>query len=245
MAASWVPPSGVTTAYFCVAVTSQEACQNAFHQAYAVNVSNTVLLIRRLVEAGVFVVFPSTNLVFDGSQPRVLAEAVRCPRTAYGRMKAEAEMKLLTLGDGVGVVRLTKVVYDQLPIFAQWFTLLSRGVTVHPFRDMVFSPLPLRDAVSVFVAVGQERAHGITQASAQDDISYAQACSLLASHLNITEPLVKPVSWQDSDQRPDHVPEFTTLDTTRAEKLCRFNPLRAQSVLEELFATRISAWRAT
>ena len=193
LATSWAPPMDVTTAYFCAAVTSQAACHSAFAQAYAANVTNTVLLIRRLVDAGVFVVFPSTNLVFDGSTPRVSVKAARCPRTTYGRMKAEAETHLLALGEGVGVVRLTKVVHEHLPIFVEWRTSLTQGVSVHPFRDMVFSPLPLGDAVSVLVAVGEKGAHGITQASAQDDISYAHACDLLARQLGIAESRVQQI----------------------------------------------------
>lgn len=235
MAASWALPPGVTTAYFCAAVTSQTSCRDAFAQAYAINVTNTVLLIRRLVEAGVFVVFPSTNLVFDGSQPQVSAESARCPRTAYGRMKSEAEIRILAIGGSVGVVRLTKVVHAHLPVFARWRTSLTQGLTVQPFHDMVFSPLPLHEAVSVLLAVGRNRVTGVTQAAAQDDVSYAQACRLLARHLTVPEALVTPVSWHDSDVLLEHVPEHTTLDTTRAEQLFGFRPPRAQEALEEVF----------
>jgi dTDP-4-dehydrorhamnose reductase len=200
---SWEPPAGITTAYFCAAVTSQSECRKSFDRAYAVNVTATVSLIRRLVDAGIFVVFPSTNLVFDGSHSHVLADAIPCPRTAYGRMKAEAETRLLALGN-VGVVRLTKVVHDHLSIFAEWRKSLTQGIAVHPFQDMVFSPLPVRDAVSVLVAVGQNRLRGVVQASAQDDISYAKACCLIAHRLQVAESQVKPVSWQRSDQCPEH-----------------------------------------
>lgn len=235
IAGSWEPPAGITTAYFCAAVTSQIECRKSFDRAYAVNVTATVSLIRRLVDAGIFVVFPSTNLVFDGSQPHVLADAIPCPRTAYGRMKAEAETRLLALG-GVGVVRLTKVVHDRLPVFAEWREALTQCIAVHPFHDMVFSPLPVRDAVSVLVAMGQNRLHGVIQASAQDDISYAEACRLFSHRLHAAESQVKPVSWRRSDQRPEHVPEHTTLDTSRAQELCGFMPPSAQAAVEDVIA---------
>jgi dTDP-4-dehydrorhamnose reductase len=244
MAASWEPPAGITTAYFCAAVTSQSLCRKSFDCAHAVNVTATVSLIRRLLDAGIFVVFPSTNLVFDGSQPHVLADAATCPRTAYGRMKAEAEMRLLALG-GVGVVRLTKVVHDHLPVFAHWRTSLTQSITVHPFHDMVFSPLLLHDAVSILVAVGQNRLHGLMQGSAKNDISYAEACRLLAHHLHVAESQVKPVSWQGSDERLEHVPDHTTLDTSRAEEICGLVPRAAEAALEEVFTALTTVQRAT
>lgn len=236
MARSWKPPSGVATAYLCAAVTSQRVCRASFKEAYAVNVTNTVVLARRLVDAGIFVVFPSTNLVFDGSRPQEQANAARCPRTAYGRMKAHAEERLLAIGAGIGIVRLTKVVHGHLPIFAQWQSSLTRDADVHPYYDMVFSPVLLREAVSVLITAGRVRAEGVMQISAQDDISYAEACRLLAKYLTVPEARVKPVSWQDDRSGLEHVPEHTTLETGRAEEVCGFVPRKAHAVLEEVFA---------
>lgn len=233
MAASWPLPPNLTAAYFCAAVTSQHECRTAFKRAYAVNVTGTVVLIRRLVDSGVFVVFPSTNLVFDGSRPHVPAEAATCPRTAYGQMKAEVEANVLAFGGGVGVVRLTKVVHGALPIFSEWRTSFRRGLELRPFHDMVFAPLAISDAASVLINVGQQQAHGITQASAQDDISYAQACHFLARRLGVPESHVRPVSWQESGMHFEHVPAHTTLDTSRAEQFCGFSTPTARAVLEE------------
>lgn len=234
MAASWPLPRNLTTAYFCAAVTSQHECRTAFGRAYAVNVTGTVALIRRLVDAGIFVVFPSSNLVYDGSRPHVPAEAAPCPQTAYGQMKAEVEADVLAVGRGVGVVRLTKVVHSALPVFAEWRTSFRRGLDVRPFYDMVFAPLALSDAASVLINVGQKQVHGITQASSQDDISYAQACRFLAKQLDIPESQVHPVSWRESGRHFEHVPSHTTLDTRRAEHLCGFSTPTAQAVLEEV-----------
>jgi len=244
MSTSWPLPPNVTTAYFCAAVTSQHKCRTAFDRAYAVNVTGTVALIRRLVDAGVFVVFPSTNLVFDGRWPRVPAEAATCPRTAYGQMKAEVEANILAIGGGVGVVRLTKVVHGGLPVFAEWRTSLTRGVDVRPFHDVVFAPLALREAVSVLVTVGQKQVPGILQASSRNDISYAEACFFLAKELDIPGSRVKPVSWQESARHFEHAPSHTTLDTSRAERICGFSTPTAQAVIEDVLGIPTADHRA-
>ncbi len=54
----------------------------------------TSLLIKRLVAVGIFVVFISSNAVFDGTIPFVRADQPVNPKTAYGRQKAAAEEAL-------------------------------------------------------------------------------------------------------------------------------------------------------
>jgi len=69
-AATWPIPAGVTAACICAAVTSIDDCRRFPRAAEAVNVTGTITLARRLVAAGVRVVFPSSSLVFDGTRPR-------------------------------------------------------------------------------------------------------------------------------------------------------------------------------
>jgi len=236
MATTWHVPADVSVAYFCAAVTSQRSCYTDFAAAYSVNVRGTCELVRRLIDAGVFVVFPSTNLVFDGSQAFVSPLAMPCPRTAYGRMKAETEARLLDFGGGVGIVRLSKVVHDELAIFAEWQAAFHSGAIVHPLADVMFSPLPLADASALLVAVAHSRTPGVVQASAAEDLSYAEACFLFARSQGVSSASVRPISWRESGLFFEHVPDHTTLDSTRATALFGFRPPSASVALTEELA---------
>lgn len=123
--AGWTPPAGIATAVICAAVTSTEVCRLQPDAARRVNVEAPLELGRRIAAAGGRIVFLSTNMVFDGSVSGVKADAERCPRTAYGRMKAEAEAGLFGLGNAATVVRLTKVVGRTLPVIEGWRTALA------------------------------------------------------------------------------------------------------------------------
>lgn len=232
---SWHPPDRISVAYLCAAVSSLERCRKEPVQSAVVNVQNTVVLAKTLVERGVFVVFPSTNLVYDGSAPFRKADDPVCPRTEYGRQKAAAEKQLSTLGDSVAIVRFTKVIGPDMPLFKGWIQALRNGETIHPFSDMVLAPVPLPFAVEVLHRVGKMRLPGILQVSGEKDITYEQMARYIARRLGVNSDRVQPLSWQEAGLQPEAAPTHTTLDTTRLRVECGMKPPDVWLAVEEAF----------
>ena len=202
-AATWRLPPDLSAAVLCAAVTSTEACRNHPDEARRVNVEATVELGRRLAAAGSRLVFLSTNMVFDGSVPHVAAAAARRPRTAYGRMKAEAEEALLAIDGATTVVRLTKVVTGSLPILVGWRDALRRGEAIRPLSDLVMAPVSLNLAATV-----------ILQVSARADVSYADVARRLADRWGFPADRVAPATAAEAGVRLEHLPAHTTLDAS-------------------------------
>lgn len=221
---TWHPPEGVAVAYLCAAVTSLEQCRTHPHQSAQINVDHTVALAERLVSAGAFVIFPSTNLVFDGSIPYTPAEEPTCPRTEYGRQKAAAEQRLLALGEQVAVIRPTKIVQRGMPRIVAWAQALRRGEVIHPFSDMMLAPLPLSYVLRVFQHIATLRLSGIIQLSAAQDISYAQVAYHLAHRIGANPALVQPVRCTESSVQLEAVPAHTTLDASRVQNEIGLEP---------------------
>jgi dTDP-4-dehydrorhamnose reductase len=220
-------------AVLCAAVTSQKACQEDYATTYAINVTATVELAKRLVEAGTFVVFLSTNLVFDGSVPLVPADHPVNPQTAYGQQKAEAEQALLALApDSVAIVRLTKVLNRGFPLFQSWIDSLRAHRPIHPFADLYLAPISLPFATAVVAQVAQQRLRGIIQASAKDDLSYAEVAYRLAEKLHLNTNLIDPVSCQTAGVT--YAPRHTTLATDRLQGL-GMHPPDAGQVIDQLW----------
>jgi dTDP-4-dehydrorhamnose reductase len=213
---SWPVPSGIVTSHLCAAVTSIEYCQSHPNAAWAVNVEGTVTLARRLIDAGSRVVFPSTNMVFSGEQAFVRHNAERAPRSAYGRMKAEAEVRLLELGDRVRVVRLSKVLGRRFSLFEGWRAALAAGMPIYPFSDMVIAPISLTQAVDALVKAGDSGYGGIYQLSACSDISYADIARRLADSMGADPMLVQPRSAAHAGSIMDRVARHTTLEACSA-----------------------------
>jgi dTDP-4-dehydrorhamnose reductase len=215
---SWVMPSrSIKTAIICAAITSHEQCQLNPEQSWQVNVGGTVALATRLVKAGVFVIFLSSNAVFNGEKPFAKDTNPVTPKTEYGRHKAEAENQLLKLGNKVAVVRFSKVITSVMPLIKNWISDLKAGKVIHPFIDMVIAPVPISFAVSVLCSIAIKHLPGIIQVSAKQDVLYADLARYIAFKLGCNEDLVQPISFLDAGI--SYASENTTLESSRLLEL--------------------------
>ncbi len=228
---AWTPPGPVAVAYLCAAATSLAYCRSHVNEARTINVRGTLTLAHTLCQRGALVVFPSSNLVFDGSVPFQRADAATCPRTEYGRQKAEVESQLLDLPN-VCVVRFTKVLGPGSPPLAQWADALRHGRPIHPFADMVMAPLPLGFAVEALCAVGRARSKGVIQVSGPRDVTYEEAARHVAGRLYAAAELVQPIGTADSGVALEHVPAHTTLDSTRLRGELGLTPPDARAAVD-------------
>jgi dTDP-4-dehydrorhamnose reductase len=215
-------------------VTSTAACREQREESRRLNVDATVDLGRRLAEAGIRLVFPSTNMVFDGSIPFTPAVAARHPRTAYGRMKAEAEERLLALGDATTVVRLSKVIGGTLPVFERWRQALGRREPIRPLADLVMAPVPLPMAAAVLAAAACEPLGPILQLSASADVSYADVAARLAARWGAAAKLVRPATAAELRVPLEHLPAHTTLDATALRDRLGIEPPDPRAAIDKV-----------
>lgn len=211
----WCPPCHVSVAFLCAAKSSLEHCQREPAESAKVNVHNIVELTKSLVPNGTFVIFLSSNLVYDGSVPFQKADDPVSPQTEYGRQKAEAERQLLPLGDLISVTRFTKVLGPNMPMFKRWTKELQNNQAIHPFSDMVIAPVPLSFAVDVLDRIAEVRLPGIVQVSGEKDVTYEEVGRYIAQRLGASLDLVQPIRSDEKGLNQETVPSHTTFDTTR------------------------------
>ena len=231
----WRPPEPVSVAVICAAATSLERCRTQPEQSALFNVHNTVAVAKKLVANDAFVVFPSTNLVFDGSVPFREAEDVVCPQTEYGWQKAETERQLLASGDSTSVVRFTKVLGPNMPLLKGWIEALQNNEVIHPFSDMVMAPVPLSFAVHVLHRITELRRPGIVQVSGKEDVTYAQVARHIAQRIGASPDLVQPMKSTEAGLQLEAVPSYTTLDTTRLRMELGMEPPDVWSAINSVF----------
>ncbi len=208
-------PEKVSVAFLCVAFNSLDYCRREPVKTARMNVDNTVKLAEKLVKAGTFVVFLSTNLVYDGTIPFSKADAPVFPQTEHGRQKVEAERQLLNLGNLTAVLRLTKILGPDMHLFQEWILALQNKKAIHPFSDKMVSPLPLSFAVEVFCRMAEKRIPGTVQVSGDRDVTYAEVAYRVAQRMGVNRNLVQPILARESELFLEHLPQHTTLDTTR------------------------------
>jgi dTDP-4-dehydrorhamnose reductase len=207
-------PEGLTIAVMCAGVTKIDQCKMDPIGTTKINVQNTVTIVKKLVENGVFVIYLSTNQVFDGSLSYRNANDPLSPITEYGRQKAEVERKVSMLGNSVAIVRFTKIISPIVPLFSAWIVALKNEQPIQPFSNMFISPVPLNFAISSLRLIGDSCLSGIWQVSGNQDISYVDVARFFARTIGKSEDLVQPILVSQSSFI-ESVPSHTTLNIER------------------------------
>jgi dTDP-4-dehydrorhamnose reductase len=230
----WPELSACRAAVLCAAITSLEQCRRDPTGTRWINVTQTLRLAEQLAGCGAFVVFLSSNLVFDGSKPFRAPDEPFCPVTEYGCQKADAEKQLTALGLCHAVVRLTKVFHAGMPLVRGWLKALEQGTPIAPFEDFVCAPIALESVVCAIAIVAERALPGAWQLSAAADISYAAIARRLAERRKLDPALIQPVCCRHRADL-EHVPHHTTLDARRSESVLGFQVPDPLAVIDGIF----------
>lgn len=226
---SWSLPA-TDGAVLAAAITSIEACRRDVQGTARLNVENTIELGRRIVGQGAYILYLSTNQVFDGCVANVPSDASYAPVSEYGRQKAAAEVGLRALGAGVGVLRLGKVLDSRPGLFMTWHERLQNHETVSAFADMTIAPVTLDQCVQTSISMLKSKYSGIVQLSGNRDIAYSDIAKQLADKMDRPQSLVLAGSVEDADP-PVSAPVNTTMDATALIELGMRQP-DSQAVID-------------
>ena len=202
-------------AFICSAITSLDECARNPVATAAINVEGVTRLAKHLFARSTYIVFFSSNQVFDGSRPFPPVTEPVSPVTEYGRQKAKAESAITGLGGQSLILRMTKVLGGRQALFEQWAAAIRQGQDISPFSDMYMAPVPVTTVLSVLRLAVDKRTTGILHVSGDRDISYADIARMLAEKIGIKDAGIKPVSWRVARPSGEPFPIRTALDTTR------------------------------
>ena len=150
-------PEGVDVALIFAAMTSINHCEKSPVKSHAINVEGRISIIRKLVERGIFVLFPSSNHVFGDMQEKSMSNALKAPNILYGKQQSAVEDAIIhEFGKGA-IVRLTKVVWPGFPLFHNWTTQLLKGKKIEGFSDLYIAPIWMQDVMSATLAILEKR----------------------------------------------------------------------------------------
>jgi dTDP-4-dehydrorhamnose reductase len=212
----WAVPSSTKAACVCAGIARMAACAADPVGSAHINVDRTLALVDKLIARGIYVLFLSTNQVFDGRAAHVPADAPYSPVSEYGRQKTQTETALrerIASNAPVAILRLAKVVSPRMPLLDGWAAELSAGKTISSFGDMVLAPTPTDLVCAAIGALLKDRASGIFQLTGPRDASYADVARFIAVQVGAPPSLVKETSARSSSLPEGATPLNTTLDS--------------------------------
>lgn len=204
-------------AYICAGNTSISECETHKKETRQLNVDALTKVITECLNHDVFIVFLSTDMVFDGTKPSPTTADEPNPINEYARQKRDVEQFLNPHLGRAAIVRLSKVLYPEYPLFRLWLDQLHSGSTIFPFADKRIAPVFVDFALQVLMEIGIKKQPGLWHLSAHTDISYAQAIFYLADKYGLNPGLIQPVESKDMHTGAHR--KHVALNCDRIEKL--------------------------
>ena len=210
---------GFDVALFFASKTNMQECEDNFEEAYQVNVVSTLKLIRKLSEVNCSVIFPSTSLVFGGKKPYPGVHDELDPAGTYANFKKEVEENLFDINPNkITILRISKIIDYNFPLFFDWKVKLLKDEEVEPFNDLIFSPISICFLSKVIVQIIKKNFSGILNVSAKSDISYADAARYMSNKLGLSLDKIKSKSAKGI-LADFHLPKFASMDSSSLNSL--------------------------
>jgi dTDP-4-dehydrorhamnose reductase len=213
---AWEPPQGTSAVCICAAIARLADCAADPEATARINVTQTSALIDKLLARGIYVLFLSTNQVFDGRVPHVRPDAAYSPVSEYGRQKARTEAALrvrMARGAPAAILRLAKVVSGGMPLLEGWIADLAASKPIRAFSDMSMAPTPTDLVSAAIKSLLDDRASGIFQLTGPRDVAYVDVGRFLAAHIGAEPSLVVAMSARAAGLPEGATPLNTTLES--------------------------------
>jgi dTDP-4-dehydrorhamnose reductase len=235
--AAFCPPEDADTAILCAGITPYGKCETD-PAAYAINVCGPARLAGALADAGLFVIYLSSNTVFGGERAFCNEHDALSPRFAYAAQKAQAEAALSeTLSaraQHFSIVRLTKVLAVDTPPLPDWRRELAAGRVIHPFTDLIFAPISIHFAAQSLLTIAAARRPGRFHLSGKENLSYADFALQMAAAMGLPSKLVQPTTAQAAGVKIAFQPRYSALGMAITQTELDIAPQPADSVVADL-----------
>ncbi len=162
------------------AITNIKQCEDNVELCFTTNVTSTIKFIDEAVSNGCFVVFPSSNSVFDGKKQFYSINEVHSPITKYGVSKSIVEKWIVKKHpNNVAILRLTKVLPEKgyAPFVKKWLADVASVGTSKVFTNHFISPISTGDVAKAIKKLIEFGSGGVFQKGADVEFSYLEYAS--------------------------------------------------------------------
>lgn len=215
------------------ALTDVDRCEREKDLAYKMNVEGTRVLAAAAEKAGAFLVYISTDYVFDGLRGMYREDDTTNPVSYYGYSKLQGEQFCR------GCIARACVIYGSRPAsgkvnFALWLiNSLKSGKEVRVVTDQFITPTLNTNMAGMVLEAADRNLNGIFHLAGATRISRYDYALELARVFDLETDLIVPSRMADMKwdaQRPID----SSLDTSKATRMLAERPLAIQDALEAL-----------
>jgi dTDP-4-dehydrorhamnose reductase len=234
------------TIIHCAALTDIDYCEENPDEAYMLNTVATMRIVEAAKEIGAYLIYISTDSVFDGSEGNYSENDITNPINVYGKTKLKAEEGISSIFSNFCIVRTNIYGWNKIGKFsiAEW--MLNRLFThqeLPGLKDIFFSPIFVNHLIDMLFYLQDKRYKGIIHIAAKKACSKLEFAYMIANVFQLNKEYIKPISIDDLNLKAKRGKDLS-LNITKIEEISgRFCPsiengLRTMKMLDEAGYTK-------
>ena len=215
------------------AMTGVDLCEKEKTSASEINTKATEIIAKECSKLNSFLVYVSTDYVFDGNFGMYKEDDVANPLGFYGKSKLEGEKAVQNFSTNWCIVR-TSTPFGLHPTkksFPMWvIENLQKQKQIDVLTDQFTSPTYVPSLSRMLIEISERRITGIIHAAGASKISRYQMASMISDKLNLDGTLLKQISMNKMKwvaQRP----KDSSLDVSRASSILNEKPQKIDQSL--------------
>ncbi len=215
------------------AMTGVDLCEKEKTSASEINTKATEIIAKECSKLNSFLVYVSTDYVFDGNLGMYKEDNVANPLGFYGKSKLEGEKAVQNFSTNWCIAR-TSTPFGLHPTkksFPMWvIENLQKQKQIDVLIDQFTSPTYIPNLSRMLIEISERRITGIIHAAGASKISRYQMASMVSDKLNLDGTLLKQISMNKMKwvaQRP----KDSSLDVSRASSILNEKPQKIDQSL--------------
>lgn len=228
------------TIIHCAALTQVDECEQQPIKAWEINVTATRFIVDAAKKINAFVIFVSTDFVFDGLSGPYKEEDTVNPVSYYGSTKVAAEKAVSESGLPYAIVR-TCLLYGNI-LFGVRSNVISwvkdnleQGKKIKVVSDQWRTPTYVEDLAKGILLIAEKKAVGLFHISGKDFLSPYDMALATAAYLNLDASLIEKVNASVFTQ-PANRPATTGFIIDKAKQVLGFSPLSFTEGLKKMLS---------
>ena len=215
------------------AMTGVDLCEKEKTSASEINTKATEIIAKECSKLNSFLVYVSTDYVFDGNLGMYKEDDVTNPLGFYGKSKLEGEKVVQNFSSNWCIAR-TSTPFGLHPTkksFPMWvIENLQKQKQIDVLIDQFTSPTYIPNLSRMLIEISERHITGIVHAAGASKISRYQMASMVSDKLNLDSTLLKQISIDEMKwvaQRP----KDSSFDVSRANSILNEKPQKIDQSL--------------
>jgi dTDP-4-dehydrorhamnose reductase len=220
------------------ALTNVDNCEMNKELAWKINVEGTRNIAEAAKKSYAFLIYVSTDYVFNGETGQYKETDKPDPINYYGFTKLKAEELVKNLIDKYCIAR-TSVIYGSTPAigkvnFALWILdKLKKNERAKVVTDQWNSPTLNTNMAEMTLEIIERKLTGIFHLSGETRISRYDFAKQIAEKFNLDSSLITPTTRAEFSWAAKR-PKDSSLDTAKAQQTLQKHPLKINQALEKM-----------